>query len=148
MARRAAARQRAEPALTTAVDSSVLLSIFKGEDGHEAWLELLAERAAGARLVACEVVWAEVGGFFDDFDELRESFDLLTVEFDPITAEAAHLAGRYFRRYREQRGPRGHLVPDFLVGAHAQLQAGALLAVDRGFYRRYFRDLELLRPSG
>lgn len=134
--------------MTTAVDTSVLLAVFKREAGHEAWLDLLAERASAAPLVACEVVWAEVGGFFDDFGRLAESLDLLEVRFDPIAAETAHRAGRLFRSYREQGDPREHLVPDFLIGAHAQLQAGALLAVDRGFYRRYFRDLEILRPRG
>lgn len=132
--------------MTTAVDTSVLLAVFKREEGHEAWLDRMAECAAAAPLVACEVVWAEVGGFFTQFDKLRESLELLTVGFDPISAETAHHAGRLFRTYRDQGGPREHLIPDFLVGAHARLQARALLAVDRGFYRRYFRDLELIHP--
>lgn len=132
--------------MTTAIDTSVLLAVFKREEGHEAWLDCVAEHASAAPLVACEVVWAEVGGFFKEFDELRASLELLTIGFDAITPETAHHAGRLFRAYRDQGGPREHLIPDFLVGAHAQLQTRALLAVDRGFYRRYFHDLEIIRP--
>lgn len=134
--------------MTTAIDTSVLLAVFKRESGYEAWIDLLAERAAAGPLAACEVVWAEVGGFFTEFERLSESLDLLSVRFDPIATETAYLAGRAFRAYRDQGGPRTHLVPDFLIGAHGQLQADGLLALDRGFYRRYFRDLMVVGPAG
>lgn len=133
--------------MTTAVDSSVLFAVFKGEEGCEAWIASMAERAAEGPLVACAVVWAEVGGFFDSLQELETQLELLGVGYGPIAPEAAHLAGRTFRTYRAQGGPREHLVPDFLIGAHAQLQSDGLLALDRGFYRRYFERLQVIGPA-
>ena len=133
--------------MSTAVDTSALLAIFKAERGFELWLDLLAERAAENRLVACDIVWAEVGSFFSTFDEFHHNMDLLNVSFDPVLPETAHHAGVGFRSYRTQGGPRQHLVPDFLIGAHAEKQASGLVTFDRGFYRRYFTELNVIAPE-
>lgn len=52
-----------------------------------------------------------------------------------------------FLRYRREGGPRHYLIPDFLVAAHARIQADRLAATDRGYLRRYFPSLALLSPE-
>ncbi len=135
--------------MITAVDSSVLLDILTA-DARFGEASLAAVRGAqrlGA-LVACPVVWAEVRALTADVAVLRERLPSAGVHFDPFDEEAAELAGTIWRSYRRQGGSRDRLVPDFLIGAHAQVRGGGrLLSRDRGFYRRYFRSLKLIDPS-
>ena len=135
--------------MRTAVDSSVLLDVF-GDDRVFGQRSREALRAAydGGALVACEIVWAEVRAHFTSEESLGESLALLGIQFDPISQEAARLAGRLWRQHRARNlAARQRLIPDFLVGAHGRVQADALLTRDRGFYRRYFTGLRLIDPS-
>lgn len=132
--------------MRTAIDSSVLWSVFKSESDAEAWVDLLIAVRRESRLIVCDVVFAEVAPLFRSTGEFQTKLDSLGVEYDPIEPESAFLAGEIFKKYRRQGGPREHLVPDFLVGAHALNQAGRLAARDRGYLGRYFPKLRILIP--
>jgi len=134
--------------VTTALDSMVLIDLFQHEPG---W----APRAATAidhairsgRVIACDVVWAEVAGRFPSETVMEEAMTELSVEFDGISELASTRAGRLWRSFRDAGGARRErIVPDFLVGAHALDRADALLTRDRGFYRRYFKGLRVIEP--
>ena len=73
----------------------------------------------------------------------------LGVQFDAAGSDAAQMAGSLWRQYRSKAkgSVREHLIPDFLIGAHALLQAEILLSRDRGFYRQYFSKLRVIDPS-
>jgi predicted nucleic acid-binding protein len=133
--------------MRTALDSSVLLAIFNGEDGAERWLDALIEARREGQLVLCEVVYAEIAPAFPAKKELDSVLEKLGAQLDPLMEEAAWLAGLTFKTYRQAGGPRRFMIPDFLIAAHAQVQADCLVAIDRGYLRSCFPELDLLVPA-
>lgn len=130
--------------MITALDSSVLWAIVNGEPGHESWLQVLFQAATEGPLIISPVAFAELAPSSRDEVELTAYLDRLAIAYSPITPAAAHLAGLTFKRYRQAGGPREHLVPDFLIAAHAQTQADRLAAIDRGYHRTWFPGLKIL----
>ena len=130
--------------MITALDSSVVWAIIKKESGHESWIQALIRAAGEGPLLISPVAFAELSPSTPSVDSLMEFLGQLAISYDPISPEAAYLAGQTFKNYRKAGGPREHLVPDFLIAAHAQIQANRLAVVDRGYLRTWFPELELL----
>ena len=133
--------------MITAVDTNILLDLF-GADARfgSRSKEGVRNSLAKGRLVACEVVWAEVAGFFASPAAAREAMGRLGVEFEAVDLETALTASAAWKTYRGRGGRRERVVADFLIGAHALHQADRLLTRDRGFYRTYFSRLKVIDP--
>ena len=130
--------------MRTAIDTSVILAIWGKEPGFERWEKELKFAAENGELCICPVVFAEIAAGFDSANALLVALASLAISYDEINPESARLAGLIHLRYRHEGGSREHLIPDFLIAAHAQKQCTRLAAIDRGYLRRYFPRLALV----
>lgn len=133
--------------MRTALDSSVLILLYRKEPGWEAWQDLLQTATGEGELLISPVAFAEYSIAYPSTDSALADLERLHIIYDPITPAAAYLAGQIFLSYRREGGPRQHHIPDFLIAAHAATQADRIAALDRGYLRTYFPDLTLLAPS-
>jgi predicted nucleic acid-binding protein len=131
---------------TIAVDTSVLLSIFKGEKSGYDWLQYLQGLAETKSLIVSSIVVAEVRSFFPNDTKCMKALSALELRHSALEEKTALLAGKIFRSYHKEGGPRSTILPDFLIAAHASTQADALATEDRGYLRAYFPSIRLLKP--
>ena len=158
--------------MITAVDTNVLVDVLiadatHGPDSRTA----LKDAARDGRLIICEMVYAELAGQFTDVGEVSSFLSIAGVNWENSTPDSLHLAGKAWQGYAGRRRSaftcpkcgkrnrvtcsgcdavitsRQHLLPDFIIGAHALVHADRLLTRDRGYYRRYFPDLPILDPA-
>ena len=130
-----------------AVDTSVLVDVLTGDDRYaDASVAGLARALGEGDVVVCDAVVAELHAMLDA-DSTMEGIATLGIRYLPTSEPAAVRAGHMQRRFR-QRGGRGERVlADFLIGAHAMMQCGALITRDDGFFRDYFKGLRVIVPQ-
>ena len=133
--------------MQTAIDSSVLWCLLNQEPGFEVWQAALWEATRDGELLVCSVAFAEISPAFESVEDVHKELKSLGARFDEISPEAAYIAGGVHLAYRRVGGPRQHMIPDFLIAAHAHIQADRLAAMDRGYLREYFPNLKLLQPA-
>jgi len=131
--------------MVTAVDTNIIIGILIADDrfgSHS--LSMVRRASAEGKLIVCEVVWAELTAFLGGRSDPLRIAQGFNLEYDPMNNEAAEKAGELYAKYRAAGGKREHMVADFLVAGHSFLQSDRLRTRDRGFYRKYLRELPLM----
>jgi predicted nucleic acid-binding protein len=122
----------------------VLLEVLGGAGRRaRASAEALKQAYGDGGLLVCEVAFAEVRSHFATDEAFGRTLEALGLRLDPLSAEAAALAGRIWQKWRGRQGVR---LEDCLVAGHAATQADRLLTLRAGLYRRLCPGLKAVSP--
>ncbi len=159
--------------MITAVDTNILLDILiPGESFSESSKHLLDYHLSKGKLIVCEGVFAELASCFPSQEELKLFFSDTGMGLVPSSEKSLYVAGERWAQYARKGGKnrfacgkcgrafevtcprcatavakRLYVLGDFLVGAHALVQADCILSRDLGVYKTYFSDLNLVGPE-
>jgi predicted nucleic acid-binding protein len=134
--------------MITALDTNVLLDILlPNEKFVDVAIKAIESSASDGSIVICELVYAELCGHFTNKSDCDHFLRDNEIDVINLNDHACFLASRIWRQYRKQGGNRIRILPDFLIGAHAQVQASRLISRDSGFYQKLFPKLIILDPS-
>jgi predicted nucleic acid-binding protein len=153
----------------TALDTNILLDILipDAPNGNSSEESLTKSLEAGSVIIS-EVVYAELSAHFSTQKQMDQFLHETDIHTSPSNTAALYMAGKAWREYLQRRPnstvctscgtaqdyrctkcgslflSRQHVVADFLIGAHASIQANRLLTRDRGYYHTYFPGLRLI----
>lgn len=130
------------------VDTNVLLDVVGDDPTWADWSQrqLDAWSLRGA-LVINPIIYAELSMAFARIEELEAVLKDGGLNVEPIPRAALFLAGKAFLKYRQRKGAKTNVLPDFLIGAHAAVAGLTILTRDVGRYRSYFPSVTLVTPE-
>jgi predicted nucleic acid-binding protein len=156
--------------MITAVDTNIILDVLiPGEPFCESSKELLDRHLSKGKLILCEVVVAELAARFPSNEELTSFLAETRTSLVHSNEKSLYLAGSRWAEYARKNAKsrflcgkcghafepacpecnaaltrRLHVLADFLIGAHALVQADCILSRDLGVYKTYFSDLRVI----
>ncbi len=129
------------------IDANVLIDVFTDDPEWRAWSEeRLLAAAAEDELAINPLIYAELAPLYRTTAALERAlrdYDLVRL---PLPYEAGFLASQAFVAYRRSGGIKRSPLPDFYIGAHAQVENLRLLTRDATRYRTYFPKVTLITP--
>lgn len=156
--------------MITAVDTNIILDVLiPREPFGESSKELLDHHSSKGKLILCEVVFAELAARFPSEEELASFLADTRMSLVYSNEKSLYMAGsrwaEFARKSAKNRFSCGkcghpfettcpqckafltkrlHVLADFLIGAHALVQADCILSRDLGVYKTYFSDLTVI----
>jgi predicted nucleic acid-binding protein len=136
------------------LDTNVLIYAFETESPLFKWArQVIAKAVAGEGAMVNPVVLAEL--CVGDTRPERVADRILSwgVEISSLPASAAPVCAKAFRQYRDRRTPETARpiptmpLPDFFIGAHAEVANSQIATADVSRYKTYFPKVTLVVPD-
>jgi predicted nucleic acid-binding protein len=128
-------------------DTNVLLDIATADPTRLTWSEgQLRTAAASGPILINPIIDAELAPAFATQADLDAWLDPTIFQRLPLPYPAGWLAAQAFVKYRRTGGMRSFPLPDFYIGANAEVEGFVLATRDAARYRTYFPSVSLITP--
>jgi hypothetical protein len=129
-------------------DTNVLLDIATADCAWLTWSEAQFRAAlAHGPILINPIIYTELAPAFATVADLERWLDPAIFQRLPLPYSAGWPAAQAYLQYRRGGGTRTSPLPDFYIGAHAQIEGRTLVTRDAARYRTYFPSLTLITPS-
>ena len=129
-------------------DTNVLLDIATADPIWLAWSESQFRTAAAqGPILINPIIYAELAPAFPSAADLDRWLDPAVFQRLPLPYAAGWLAAQAFLKYRRSGGAKTSPLPDFYIGAHAEIEKWTLVTRDAARYRAYFPTVPLIAPT-
>lgn len=155
--------------MTIAIDTNILFDILLPDPKFkDSSLNLLKDYSKSNKLIISEIVYSELASQFNEQYLLDLFLSDSNIFIKNTGKDGLWIASKVWNDYNKNRNTKlqcnncghfqnyycnkcnklikskQHIIPDFIIGGHAIENSNKLISRDRGFYRKYFTELEII----
>lgn len=128
-------------------DTNVLLDIATADPVWLNWSEnQFRIAAAQGPILINPIIYAELAPAFASAADLDRWLDPAIFHRLPLPYAARWLAAKAFIKYRQGGGTKTSPLPDFYIGAQAEIEQRTIVTRDATRYQTYFPNVRLITP--
>ncbi|HEX3948974.1 MAG TPA: type II toxin-antitoxin system VapC family toxin [Steroidobacteraceae bacterium] len=134
--------------MTTFVDTNVVIYLLDADSPFHEWsfAEVTKAKENGP-VILPDIAYTELSIGMESKEATDEALAELAFDRLPCSDASLFRAGRAFKKYRdENEGTKNNVLPDFLIGAQAEIMGAPLLTADRARFVEYFSEVALICP--
>ncbi|HEX8165325.1 MAG TPA: PIN domain-containing protein [Beijerinckiaceae bacterium] len=133
--------------MTTFFDTSVLFAVLNDKEPYHTWsVSQLTTCKANGPVIITDIVYCELSVGMANQTEVDAAISTLALERYPGTDAMLFRAGKAFQQYRKNKGPKTNVLPDFLIGAAAEVAGAPLVTANAKDFKTYFPGVMLIQP--
>jgi len=129
------------------VDTNVIVDVLTDDPQWADWSIEQLESNAGGGLIINPVVYAELCFGSPSVDFVDHVVRRFALAYREIPRQGLFRAAKAFARYRGRQGAKTSVLPDFLIGGHAEAEGLPLLTRDTKRLSGYFPSVMLICPQ-
>ncbi|MHA1729485.1 MAG: type II toxin-antitoxin system VapC family toxin [Promethearchaeota archaeon] len=137
------------------LDSSIVISLLKEDDFYKDIVKVVEIiKKLEIQVIISHITYAEIWvGVLasktpkkDKIKVNKTLYELFGAKVTDLNITIARIAAAAFSKYKSLKGTREFLIPDFLIGAHAQYYSKSILTINPRDFQKYIPDLNVLTP--
>jgi len=133
--------------MTTFLDTNVLISLLNSREKYHAWsvAQLQSCKANGPAIIS-DIVYCEFSIGMATQAHVDAAISRFALERLRCSDAALFRAGVAYKQYRSRKGQKTNVLPDFLIGAIAEVVGAPLITVNPKDFVGYFPNVKVISP--
>jgi predicted nucleic acid-binding protein len=135
--------------MSTFLDTNIIVALLDTKNAHHRWsVEELNRRKGEGPAIVCDIVYCELSVGMKNKAEADAAIRLFGLERLPHSDAALFRAGEAFKTYKDvNKGPKLGVLPDFLIGALAEVANIPLMTANPKDFVGYFPTMQMISPA-